>query len=365
MADPDDSRVRGALMCNGASESGRYSSKGAQVHNFPRDVMPDPVEVRADLIDQIMAEDIADYYQLPMMTVLSRMLRSALIPAPGNVFLVSDWSAIEGRVAPWLCDDDAGDAKLQLYRDGAPVYEIAAASTFRKAPADVTKDERQIGKVQELSFQYQGGKGAFLAMARNYGVHATESEADNYKNAWRRANPWAVSIWSEIEQAVVKALQKSNTMYTAGRLQYFSVPGILAGGKTLFCQLPCGRVLTYPDARLSMDERGGYRVSVLRGGFVPKVGDKEWPRTDVYGGKLFNNAVQGTAASLLREAVRAAEYRGLATVLHVHDELVVETARSMADADADILLDIMNTTPLWADGLPLNADVDVMERFGK
>jgi DNA polymerase len=123
--------------------------------------------------------------------------------------------------------------------------------------------------------------------------------------------------------------------------------------------------LTYPDTRVEMDERGGYRISVLRAAFVPKVGETEWPRTDVYGGKLFNNAVQGTAASLLREATRLATYRGLAVVMHVHDELVVETLVGHADRNAEILHDIMNTPPKWAAGLPLKADVERMERFGK
>jgi len=365
MSDPVDLRLRGAFMVNGASESGRYSSKGAQVHNFPREVMKDPLEVREDLMDQIMAEDMVDYYGAPLMTILSRMLRSALIPAHDSVFLVSDWSAIEGRVAPWLCDNEMGEAKLDIYRDDGPVYELAAAATFRCDVDKVTKDQRQIGKVQELSFQYQGGKGAFQAMARNYGVKATESQADRYKEAWRRANPWGPAIWSDIERAARLAIQKPGTMYKAGRLQYFAVKDILAGGTTLFCQLPCGRVLTYPDARISMDERGGYKISVLRAAFVPKADEKDWPRTDVYGGKLFNNAVQGTSASLLREALRNAHDRGLSIVLHVHDELVNESQRGQEDADSAILHEVMNTAPAWAEGLPLKADVEVMERFGK
>jgi DNA polymerase len=365
IADPDDDRVRGAIMCNGASESGRYSSKGCQVHNFPRDCMDDPMEVRADFVDQIMAEDMVDYYDKPIMTILSHMLRPALIPAPGKVFMVSDWSAIEGRVAPWLCDTPAGNAKLDLYRNDAPVYEIAAAATFHVEPEEVTKDQRQVGKVQELSFQYQGGKGAFQAMARNYGLKATDAEAEKYKKAWRRNNPWAERIWADIEQAAAQAVKEPGYRFNAGRLSYFAVENILAGGTTLFCELPCGRLLTYPDARLEMVEtQFGPRqqLTVLRAAFVPKADEKEWPRTSVYGGKLFNNAVQGTAASLMRNAVREAENAALAVVFHVHDELVVESDN---DDDIGLLYKVMNTVPEWADGLPLKADVDIMKRFGK
>jgi len=49
-------------------------------------------------------------------------------------------------------------------------------------------------------------------------------------------------------------------------------------------------------------------------------------------------------------------------VLHVHDEIVLETA----DPDApNTLKRVMCTPPNWAAGLPLNAEVDVMDRYGK
>ena len=371
MADPDDQRVRGAFMANGAAASGRYSSKGCQVHNFPRDGMKDPVAVREDMMDQIMAEDMVDYFDKPIMTILSRMLRSALVPTPGSKFLVSDWSAIEGRVAPWLCDDKQGDKKLALYAANEPVYEITAAATFRMAVEDVKNPsrERQVGKVQELAFQFQGGANAFLAMARGYGLKATKQEAEGYKDAWRRINPWAVHIWADIERAASLAVKRPGELYRAGRLQYFAVDGVLAGGITLFCQLPCGRLLTYPDVRVEMVETpwGDLKpaLTTLRAAFVPKATEKEWPRTGIYGGLLFENAVQGTAASLLRGALAECEARGIGAVLHVHDEIVVESSEQDLEQDISILRDIMNTPPDWAASLPLQADVDIMERYGK
>jgi len=366
LADPDDGRVRGALMCNGASQSGRYSSKGAQVHNFPRMVMGDPEEVRADLIDEIMPEDIVEHNGLPIMTILSRMLRPALVPAPGNVFLVSDWSAIEGRVAPWLCDTAEGEEKLSLYRDKKPVYEITAAATFNCKVEEVTKDQRQVGKVQELSMQYQGGANAFMAMARGYGLNTTKAEAEKYKKAWRRNNPWAEHIWADIERAARLAVTNPGHQYRAGKLMYVGVRDILAGGITLFCKLPCGRYLTYPDVRIEMKEAPWGdpmpQLTMLRAAFVPKANEKEWPRSGIYGGLLFENAVQGTAASLLREAVYECYAQDLNVVFHVHDELVLEHKPGNG---VKVLHQIMNTAPEWADGLPLAADVEVMERFGK
>jgi hypothetical protein len=46
----------------------------------------------------------------------------------------------------------------------------------------------------------------------------------------------------------------------------------------------------------------------------------------------------------------------------VHDEIVLETANPNA---AEELKRVMCTAPAWADGLPLNAEVETMTRYGK
>ena len=362
-ADPQDDRVRGALMCNGAAASGRYSSKGLQVHNFPRECMDDPEAVRADLVDNIMHEDMVDFYGKNIMTILSHMLRPALIPAPGKVFLAADWSAIEGRVAPWLCNNHMGAAKLLLYWDDIDPYIVAAQAIYRHD--DITKDERQVGKVAELSLQFGGGENAFLGMARNYGVVMSINKAKQVKTAWRRVNPWAQNVWNDIERAVTLALRKPGEIYTVGRLDYFTVEDILCGGRTLFCRLPGGRLLTYPDVRREMVESEyGPRpeITCLRAAFLPKATEKEWPRSSLWGGLLFENAVQGTAASLLRHAL---QHAGEAVVMHVHDEIVLEVPENETADYARALAWVMNNPPEWAAGLPLKAEVVEMRRFGK
>jgi DNA polymerase len=69
------------------------------------------------------------------------------------------------------------------------------------------------------------------------------------------------------------------------------------------------------------------------------------------------------ANDLLRHSLKRLEEEGLETVLHVHDEIVLETADP--DTAAETLLRIMTTAPAWASGLPLNAEVAVMTRYGK
>jgi hypothetical protein len=50
-------------------------------------------------------------------------------------------------------------------------------------------------------------------------------------------------------------------------------------------------------------------------------------------------------------------------VLHVHDEIVVETDRP--EAVALEMERIMCTPPDWATGIPLGVEVSTMKRYGK
>ena len=48
-------------------------------------------------------------------------------------------------------------------------------------------------------------------------------------------------------------------------------------------------------------------------------------------------------------------------VLHIHDEIVLEVPEDDAEAAAERLVQIMCEPPPWASGLPLNAEVAIME----
>ena len=148
LADVEDHRVRGAFVFAGGSATGRASSYGLQVHNFTRKCAEDPEAVRQAMV---RGHSIVPTYGKRVTDVLKGMLRPALIPAPGNVFVVSDWSSIEGRVNPWLSNCPAGEAKLDVFRSGLDPYKVNAMASFGVTYDDVTSDQRQVGKVQELA----------------------------------------------------------------------------------------------------------------------------------------------------------------------------------------------------------------------
>ena len=351
LADVEDHRVRGAFVFAGGSATGRASSYGAQVHNFTRRTLGNADAVRHSMV---RGHSIVPEYGRRVTDVLKGMLRPALIPTRGHVFVVADWSAIEARATPWLSADLQADTVLDVFRAGGDIYKREAAGIYNTTVEAITDEQRQIGKVAILSLGFAGGIGAFAAMGRGYGITMSESDAQRIVNAWRRANPWALRYWQLLENAYMRAMRNPGHEFSAGRVTY------LYDKLHLWYMLPSGRVLNYPFARLEEDG-----VSYLKAAWKPAADATEWPRARLWRGLACENITQATANDLLRESLRELDRRGLSTVLHVHDEIVLECPEDAADVTVATLRSVMCTAPAWAEGFPLKADVKVMKRYGK
>ena len=358
-ADEDD-RVCGAYMFSGAGQTGRYSSLGLQVHNFTRDCCKEPDAVRSDIIDGYELDD-------PLNTLAS-MLRPSLVAAPGRVFVVGDSKSIEAICLPWL--SDRAEHVLDIYRANfadpslPDHYTLAAADIYDIAPGDVTPEQRQIGKVCVLSLGFQGGWRAFMAMARNYKVKVSQAEADEIKKAWRLENQWCVKFWYAVEKAAMDAVRYPGKEYAAGRLRYIQP----AAGEPLYCILPSGRVLTYPQPELrAVESQYGHKtvLSCIKAAWKPKADENDWPRVDLYGGILVENATQATANDVLRRILRMLGELDWPVVLHTHDEAGLEVREDEEAEAMEVLDSIMCDVPEWAPGLPLACELWAGPRYKK
>lgn len=202
---------------------------------------------------------------------------------------------------------------------------------------------------------FAGGIGAFAAMGRIYNILLPEYEARRMVDAWRRANPWSVPYWSKLEQAYMAAMRNRGQEFNAGRVTY------LFDGQHLWYALPSGRVLCYPFARF--DEEGN--ITYAKASWKPAADAKEWPRARLWKGLACENITQAIANDLLRHSLRRLDEEGLDCVLHVHDEIVLEVADADVETAQASLLRVMTQGPAWARGLPLDAEVAVMQRYGK
>ena len=346
LSDEEDSRVRGAFVFAGGAATGRASSYGAQVHNFTRKCAKQPDEVRNAMV---RGHSITPRFGKRITDVLKSMLRPSLIAKPGHVLIAYDWSAIEGRVHPWLSNCLAGEAKLDVFRSGLDPYRVNAAATFRVAYADVTADMRQVGKVQELALGFLGGAGAFEVFGRAYGIHLSVGEVARAVDGWRRANPWAMLHGQQLEGAYLRAMRNKNHEFSAGRVTY------MFDGQMLWYSLPSGRVLCYPNAKF--DDEGN--VTYTKAAWKPAADATEWPRARLWRGLAVENVTQAAAHDILRHSLRQLDD----VVLHVHDEIVVECPADQAETTAALMHRVMCAPPEWAEGLPLAAEGVTTTRY--
>jgi len=355
-----DDRVRGCYLMNGAAQTGRYSSHGLQMHNLPRISHDDPESV-IDLM--------AQRAELPdCMTTLSHMLRPSVRSEVGKRLVWGDWSAIEGRVLPWLAGSALSDGKLDLYRKGVDVYVYTAAAMFNCLPDQIDDARRQTGKVAELALGFAGGAGALHSMGRNYGMTFTDDEAENTKQQWRAANRWAVNFWNDIQIAANTAFNNPGSVHAAGRISYMYSPDVLLGA--LWCFLPSGRALCYPGVQRTLETAPWgeevYQLSAIKGNLRPKQGETDWPRAKLWKGLLAENATQAVAADILRGTLRTAVLdHDWPVIGHTHDEIVMEVDINDVESSKTGLQYMMESTPEWAHGLPLSAKMGSGERYGK
>ncbi len=347
LADEEDNRVRGAFVFAGGSATGRASSYGAQVHNFTRKCAKDPDAVRQAMV---RSHAIVPTFGRRVTDVLKGMLRPALIPMHGKSLVVADWSGIEARVNPWLSNSDAGISKLSLFARGEDVYKVNAAATFHVKVEEVSSDQRQIGKVQELACGFAGGVGAFAAMGRAYGILLPEPQAKRMVAGWRMANPWATPYWQDLEEAYTRAMRNKGFEFSAGRVTY------LYDGQHLWYALPSGRVLCYPFAKLEADG-----ITYAKSAWKPAADAKEWPRARLWKGLACENITQAVANDLLRHSLRQLDD----VILHVHDEIVVECETEQTEQVIKEMEEVMCTPPDWAKGIPLGVEIHAMQRYGK
>lgn len=343
-----DNKLRYLFQYHAAS-TGRWGGRDVQPHNFPRPKLEQAdIEIALTLVKN-REYDFAELCYGEPMIFLSSCLRGLLMAAPGTQLVAADFSAIEARVLAWL----AGEEKvLVVFRTHGKIYEAAAADIYSVLLDEVSKDQRQIGKVAVLALGYQGGVGAFQSMAKVYGVKVDDDRADQIKVAWRIKHPNIVKYWYALEEAAVAAVRSPGTTTKVGkghRAVYFKKVGSF-----LFCRLPSGRKLCYPYPRMELATMPwGDKKEVI----VYKSVDsqtKKWVDTKTYGGMLAENITQAVSRDLLRDAMFRVEDAGYEVVLHVHDEIVAQ-----ADPEKINLHEfeqLCAITPDWAEGLPISAE---------
>lgn len=351
-----DGRARSLFMYHAAT-TGRWGGKSIQPQNMPsRGVISDPDEAIKVISRGASAEEI-EFLWGDTMQVLSSCTRGAIIAPPGKDLICSDYSAIEGRVLAWVAGEEF---ILEAYRNGDDLYKIAASVIYHKPKESITKAERQIGKISELSSGYSGGHRAFTAMAKGYGIdEIPEDEAKEIVKAWRENRPKTVAFWRDIQTAAMNAIENPGSLYICQK----TIWGVKDG--YLCCKLPGGRTLRYPNPSIGekiapWDTEKTIPVINFWGVDI----NNHWTQLETYGGRLTENVVQAIARDLLAEAMVRIERHGkYQIVLHIHDEICSEVIEGKGDLEE--YNELLTRLPAWAIGLPLEAEGWIGKRYKK
>ncbi|GIO34371.1 DNA polymerase [Paenibacillus albilobatus] len=334
-----DGRVRGLLQFYGANRTGRWAGRLVQVHNLPKNKM-ETLELARQLVrDRNVGMLKFVYGNVP--DTLSQLIRTAFVAPNGKKLLVADFSAIEARVLAWLADEQW---RLEVFAGHGKIYEASASQMFGIPLEMIDKELRQKGKVSELALGYQGGKGALISMgALDMGLK--EEELPEIVMRWRNANRRICDLWYSLEAAAIEVMETGQPVGVRGIIM--ARESHHGSGLDFFTiTLPSGRKLYYVEPTLALNDFGKQALH-YKG---PDQQTGKWTTISTYGGKLVENIVQAIARDCLAVTLMRVEHAGYDTVLHVHDEIGVESDRA---EDLDRILEIMAQPIAWAPGLPL------------
>jgi len=276
-----DGRLRGAFMLGGAQQTLRWSAILVQVHNLVRDVFANPdeiaevnnLDVKRDRVEVMRLCDLSlkvaietgrtgdpelmrllytrqrkdaqgRPYTEGVIGWISRMLRRTLCAPAGSVLLNGDFAQIEARIPMWLSGQED---KVQAYGRGEDMYRRQAAPVFGLLPEQLSKTQRQIGKVQTLFCGFGGGVNAFVPMAMNYGIRISREEAMPAVQSFRDDNPMLVKYWYNNLAAARYAVTYPGQEFWVppkGLVSWFMKDGCLLN------RLPSGRCLRYWNPEL-------------------------------------------------------------------------------------------------------------------
>jgi DNA polymerase len=340
-----DGRLRHEFAYYGA-HTGRWSSRGVQIHNLPRGVL------KEDTYDAAVEAIRAGRDVLPFgnpLDVVSSTLRGAFRAPEGYHFVVSDLAQIEVRVLAWLSNcprlRGAFEAGTCPYRDfyarwqGVPIEDVTPAQRDISKPAvlgsgyGLGPGERRTDKNGD---EYKSGLWGY---AENMGVTLTQAAAVDMTYSYRSLYYHVPKFWGDLDAAVQHTIADGGTK-TVGQVRIGCYRG-----KHLWLELPSGRRLRYLDPQ--HDDRDVTYRGLLGGKAI---------RKKLYGGLLTENLCQAIARDVLAEGMLAADAAGFSIVGHVHDEVIcLERVDDAAHTSARLGA-LLSTRPTWAPGLTLGAD---------
>lgn len=316
----------------------------------------------------------------------SDALRNSLRAPQGYVVGVADQSGIELRVNHFLWKVESSMQLYQASPDKADLYRAFASSLFNVPAEEISKPQRQVGKVAQLGLGFGSGaktfrriakimggidlpeappdpdptwfddegyvRPAFAELYREHREHRNMLTCESVVNTWRQTYAPIVDGWKQCGAALTDITQGVERAVDPWGLVTTHKDGLV---------LPSGRMIRYPGLRLIDDGQT----------WPDGRSKKSWTygegrhKTYLTGPKVCENIVQAVARdSVFEAALRFYKLTRLRPVMRVHDELIYMFPRSEAESLLAELQKILRSPPSWWPQLITWSEGDLAETYG-
>ena len=301
---------------------------------------------------------------------LIRAIRRMLLPDTKGIFDKlfgkADYSQIEFRVLAWF----AGQTDLlQAFADGRDVYSEFATESLFKEPVRKPIESDSLEVAQILTFKRGFAKDGMLGFGYGLGTNRLYTDCrandslrpafDSGEYDWsfikrliemlRKRYDKIPAFWRKVEKNWRFVTKYPGQVASCHRPNYEHIQEALYfcnKDNATFIVLPSGRYLRYPRAK------------------VNKHGDCSYKFGSLWGGSITENIVQATARDLFAEALLRLEVEKFNIVTHTHDDIITLLHKTSAEKELQRMMNVMKVIPPWAEGLPVEVEGELKERFG-
>lgn len=272
------------------------------------------------------------------------VLRNSLRAPKGYKVVVADLSGIELRVNHFLWKVKSSTDMFKADPEKADLYKDFASKLYEVPVSEVTKQQRQIGKVAHLGLGFGSGAVTFRKVAKLMGgVDLTELESLDVVTKWRTEYIDIAKGWRTCHGALQAIYD--NADYD---IDPWGMCKVVEGG----IKTPQG-MIRYPGLHQETNEQN----------------KTEWVygfgrhKTRIYAGKVTENIVQHLAREIVADNMLSvgARYK---TKLTVHDELVLVVPEAEAVEALAFVQGIMRTPPKWWPELITWSEGDIASTYG-
>lgn len=166
-------------------------------------------------------------------------------------------------------------------------------------------------------------------------------EAEKSVALYRERMTMVVDLWGTYKNAIRHAWQ------TGQRLRF---------------RIPPGRIIDYGHVtRADQPDRYGRPQYLV---MMQRKGSKLTP-IRIHQGVIVENMAQALARNIFCDALLRLEAAGFQTILHIHDEVLIDISEAEAETALPRVVEIMSTAPSWLPEIPLAAEGSVTRVYTK